>query len=156
VRSPEELTEELRSRGLKMTPQRALIFELVHGVTTHPTAEAVFDEARRRMPTISLKTVYQTLNDLAALGDLQMLDMGTGAHRFDPNVAPHHHLVCRSCGAVLDVLVDASDLTVPPDELHGFTVDRADIVFRGTCASCCDQGVAADDPDPGAPGCRRR
>ncbi len=61
------------------------------------------------MPTISLRTVYQTLNDLAAMGELVQLELGTGSARFDPNLDAHHHLVCDRCGKVLDVDVDASD-----------------------------------------------
>ena len=63
---------------------------------THPTAESVHAAARAEMETISLKTVYQTLNELAAMGEIAALDLGTGMTRFDPNVeGVHHHLVCR-------------------------------------------------------------
>jgi len=144
VKSPTELAELLQSQGLKVTPQRECIFGIVHGVTTHPTAEAVYDEARRRMPTISLKTVYQTLNDLARMGEVQLLDVGTGAGRFDPNVEPHHHLVCNSCGTVRDVYVDLSAVGVPDEDLDGFVVESADVVFRGRCARCT--GVPAGGP----------
>lgn len=88
------------------------------------------------MPTISLRTVYQTLNDLADLGELQALDLGTGSGRFDPNLVPHHHLVCESCGAVHDVHADFTDVAVPDGSDHGFQVTSTEIVFRGRCASC--------------------
>jgi Fe2+ or Zn2+ uptake regulation protein len=136
VQSPTELTERFRDRGLKVTPQRQLIFRLLHGNGVHPTAEAVFEAARAEMPTISLRTVYQTLNDLAEMGELQTLDLGTGAARFDPNVGRHHHLVCTQCGSVRDVEVDASSLAPPARTLAGFTVESTDVVFRGQCASC--------------------
>ena len=61
------------------------------------------------MPGISLRTVYQTLTDLIEMGELQPVTLGTGAARFDPNVADHHHGVCDVCGAILDVYVDGSD-----------------------------------------------
>ena len=57
----------------------------------HPTAESVYAAVSAEMPTISLRTVYQTLNDLAAMGELSLLDVGTGSTRFDPNLDPHHH-----------------------------------------------------------------
>ena len=110
VRSPAELTEAFRARGLKITPQRQCIFRILHGNATHPTAEVVYGAAVAEMPSISLRTVYQTLNDLAAMGELQHLDVGTGSHRFDPNLDDHHHLVCEGCGAVRDVGVDTSAL----------------------------------------------
>lgn len=125
-----------RSRGLKVTPQRECIFGVLHGTIVHPTAEAVYAEARKRMPTMSLKTVYQTLNDLAAMGEIQALDLGTGSSRFDPNVAPHHHLVCNTCGKVRDLSVDFGAVSVPPAEAQGFVVGTAEVVFRGVCASC--------------------
>jgi Fe2+ or Zn2+ uptake regulation protein len=89
------------------------------------------------MPTISLKTVYATLNDLAAMGEIVLLDLGTGAGRFDPNVeADHHHLVCEQCGKVRDLHADFGPLTVPLDQQQGFAVGRAEIVFRGRCQEC--------------------
>ena len=136
MQSPTELAERFRDRGLKVTPQRQLIFRLLHGNGVHPTADAVFEAARAEMPTISLKTVYQTLNDLAEMGELQTLEVGTGAARFDPNVGRHHHLVCTRCGSVRDVEVDASSLAPPERTLGGFTVESTDVVFRGLCASC--------------------
>ena len=66
------------------------------------------------MATISLKTVYQTLYELADLGEVAALNLGTGTVRFDPNVdAAHHHLVCRSCGKVRDLNLDFKELSVP-------------------------------------------
>jgi len=64
------LTELFRARGLKVTPQRQAIFRVLHGETTHPTADAVYDAVSESMPTISLRTVYQTLNDLTAMGEV--------------------------------------------------------------------------------------
>jgi Fur family peroxide stress response transcriptional regulator len=146
VRTPEEMTELFRARGLKVTPQRQCIFGVLHGTGTHPTAESVYAGARRRMPTMSLKTVYQTLNDLARMGEIQALDLGTGSSRFDPDVDPHHHLVCTSCGKVADLHADLGDLRVPAADLQGFAVGAAEVVFRGVCAGC---RAAADAP--GAP-----
>ena len=136
VQTPAELTELFRDRGLKVTPQRQRIFEVLHGNGAHPTAEAVYDAARATMPTISLKTVYQTLNDLAAMGEIQALDLGTGSARFDPNVGHHHHLVCDRCGRTQDVHVDASGLRLPRRERGDFVVGSAEIVFRGVCSDC--------------------
>lgn len=138
------MIERFRERGLKVTPQRACIFEVLYANEVHPSAEAVYAEASGRMPTISLKTVYQTLNDLAAMGEIQQLDVGTGSSRFDPNVEPHHHLVCTRCGKVRDVHVDIGGLRPPEAELHGFEVGAADVVFRGLCAAC----AAPTGPDP--------
>ena len=136
MKSPAELTELFRSRGLKVTPQRQCIFRLLHGNEAHPTAESVYAVARAEMPTISLKTVYQTLNDLASMGEIQQLDLGTGASRFDPNVDAHHHLVCTECGKVRDLYADYAGLSVPARQRQGFTIGSAEVVFRGVCGEC--------------------
>jgi Fe2+ or Zn2+ uptake regulation protein len=136
VKSPAELTELFRARGLKITPQRLRIFEALHGSEEHPTAEAIHGRVRAEMPAISLRTVYQTLNDLAAMGELSPLDLGTGSTRFDPNLEPHHHLVCVRCGRVEDVHADFTDVRVPEGADRGFRVSSTEIVFRGECAPC--------------------
>jgi len=137
VRTPEELTERFRSSGRKVTAQRQCIFRVLQGDETHPAAEAVHAAAAREMETISLKTVYQTLNDLAELGEIAALDVGTGMTRFDPNVDDtHHHLVCRSCGSIRDLMVDFPELALPDGADLGFEVGSAEVVFRGLCPSC--------------------
>lgn len=137
MRSPEELTDLFRSRGRKVTAQRQCIFRVLHGEATHPTAEAVFAAASAEMPTMSLKTVYQTLHELADLGEIAALDVGTGTTRFDPNVeGAHHHLVCRQCGKVRDLHADFSAVTVPAGADDGFEVSEAEVVFRGLCRQC--------------------
>lgn len=135
MKSPTELTEAFRANGLKVTPQRQLLFRLMHGNTMHPTADALFSEASVRMPGISLRTVYQTLTDLASMGELRLIDVGAGAARFDPNVDDHHHVVCQACGDVRDVYVAGSqELRI--DGLDGFAVDSTSILFHGSCAKC--------------------
>ena len=136
MRSPDELTVLFRERGFKVTPQRQCIFRILHGSEVHPSAESVYAAASAEMPTISLRTVYQTLNDLAAMGELHQLHLGPGSARFDPNDAPHHHLVCESCGVVVDLHADFTDLQVPDGSGHGFLVSSTEIVFRGRCADC--------------------
>jgi Fe2+ or Zn2+ uptake regulation protein len=143
VKSPDELTMAFREQGLRVTPQRQAIFRILHGSKRHPTAEWVHEAARVDMPTISLKTVYQTLNDLAAMGELQQLHLGRGSARFDPTDTPHHHLVCESCGAVVDLHADFTDLQVPDGLGHGFLVSSTEIVFRGRCAECTPTQVGA-------------
>lgn len=136
MKSPAELTQLFRSEGLKITPQRVSIFKVLHENDQHPTAESVHEAICEEMPSVSLRTVYQTLNDLASMGELIQLDVGTGSARFDPNVERHHHLVCESCGSVSDVYADFTDVRVPRGELRGFRVSRTEIVFRGLCGDC--------------------
>jgi Fur family transcriptional regulator, stress-responsive regulator len=137
MRTAEELTRLFRSNGRKVTAQRQCIFRALQDDVTHPSADVVYARVRGEMETISLKTVYQTLNELASLGEVDALDLGTGTTRFDPNVeTAHHHLVCSGCGKVRDLHADFSYLTVPSGADAGFEVGAAEVVFRGTCSDC--------------------
>jgi Fe2+ or Zn2+ uptake regulation protein len=142
MKSPAELTDLFRSRGLKVTPQRQAIFRILHGADTHPSAETVFAAVSVEMPTISLRTVYQTLNDLAAMGEVQHVELGTGSARFDPNLDPHHHLVCEHCGRIDDLHADFGDVRIPSGAGQGFQISTTEIVFRGRCASCATAPVS--------------
>ena len=137
MKSPEELAELFRASGRKVTAQRLCIFRALEGDETHPSAEVVHAKVSEEMETVSLKTVYQTLHDLAELGEITSLDVGTGMTRFDPNVDDaHHHLVCRRCGSVRDLLVPFPQLRIPKGAELGFEVGSAEIVFRGLCPTC--------------------
>jgi Fe2+ or Zn2+ uptake regulation protein len=137
VKSVDELTLQFRAGGLRVTPQRQVIFRLLQGVDTHPTVEALYESASVEMPTISRKTVYQTVHDLKSMGEVEVLDVGTGSLRVDPNVEhSHQHLVCTRCGTVRDVLLDVAELRVPARARRQFTVEAVEVVFRGICDEC--------------------
>jgi len=156
VKSPAELTDLFRAQGLKVTPQRQCIFGVLDGSVVHPTAESVHAQVVREMPTVSLRTVYQTLNDLVSMGELEQLDLGTGSARFDPNLEAHHHLVCDRCGKVADVALDFPGVALPTDVAHGFTVAATQIVFRGTCAPCASADTPSTQDQPTTQGARKR
>jgi Fe2+ or Zn2+ uptake regulation protein len=138
VQSPTELAEAFRARGLKLTPQRHLLFRLLHDNTTHPSAEALFLAASEQMPGISLRTVYQTLNDLVTLGELQQIDFVPGSARFDPNLSDHQHLVCDACGAVRDVHLPLGPIGsgASGEAVVDFRIDSTTVVFHGRCGTC--------------------
>jgi len=135
MRSPTELAQVFREKQLKLTPQRQLLFSLLHQNQSHPTAESLYEIASKQMPGISLRTIYQTLGELADMGELQLVDLGNGAMRFDPNMGEHQHFVCGSCGAIHDV-----DITSAPKlragSADGFAVEEIGVVFHGRCNRC--------------------
>ncbi len=145
MKTPAELTELFRTRGLKVTPQRQMLFVLLHGNGVHPTAESLYAAAREQMPTISLRTVYQTLSDLEAMGEIHQLDVGTGSSRFDPNTDAHHHLVCDRCGKVRDLYAEFPGMQVPRGRAQGFAVRSVEVVFRGVCDDCKDVSRKGDN-----------
>jgi len=135
-RTGSRLLSTLRRHRRRLTPQRALICRLLDGNTEHLSAEALYRRAQALMPTLSLRTVYAILSDLAEIGAIRSLDMGTGSTRYDPNPTPHHHLVCDRCGKVRDALVPVPPIELPPDQRRGFWPRRVDLVFRGVCGEC--------------------
>ena len=140
MHSPEELTERFREVGLKVTPQRQAVFRVLYQNHTHPSAETVYEQVAEQMPTISLRTVYQTLNDLTDMGEILHLDLGTGSARFDSNVEhAHHHLVCEGCGLVRDVEADLDSLQFDEVLPAGFRVSETEILVRGQCENCLAQ-----------------
>jgi Fe2+ or Zn2+ uptake regulation protein len=136
MRSPDQLVTAFRESGRKVTPQRERIFSILHGNPRHPTAEAVHAAVVADMPSVSLRTVYATLHELAELGELRQLELGTGSARFDTNVADHHHLVCDGCGSVQDVDDRFPGVVLGADNPFGFVVEATEIVFRGRCRQC--------------------
>ncbi len=136
MRSPDQLVTAFRSSGRKVTPQRERIFSILHDNPSHPTAESVHAAVVADMPSVSLRTVYATLHELAEMGELRQLQLGTGSARFDPNVGDHHHLVCDDCGAVQDIGARFPGVRLDPDNPYGFVADATEIVFRGRCRDC--------------------
>src|SRR5262249_19662291 len=96
--------DTLRARGLRLTPPRRLILEVVRATDAHPTAAFVYQKVRRRLPRVSLATVYRNLRMLAAESFLaERTD--AGRLRFDGNTSPHDHFTCLTCGRIYDVPV---------------------------------------------------
>ena len=127
--------EKLRQNGLRITPQRIEIIKTMLRLPTHPSADIVFQLVRRVHPTISLATVYTTLDTLARVGVLQEV-AGTAERRFDGyNRHPHGHLVCRCCAAV-------EDMELPPQldalfaTVQDFQAESLQLTLTGLCASC--------------------
>jgi Fur family transcriptional regulator, stress-responsive regulator len=129
------LIDRLRDRGWRLTAQRRVIAEVMTGEHVHMAADEVFEAARAALPEVSLATVYNTLNELVALGEVVELTHADGRKRYDPNVAVrHHHLVCVDCGRMLDVAAD--DPRLPADQSHGFEVLAVEVTFRARCPDC--------------------
>lgn len=123
--------------GLAQTPQRLAIFRLLAGDPSHPSAEDVFRRLKPQLPSLSLGTVYRTLELLEQHGLLNRVPTGGDTARFDANLDDHHHLICVRCRSVRDVDVD--DLPMPfdpPEELHGYRVLGQRLQVTGLCRAC--------------------
>ncbi len=137
-------SETLRRRGFRLTGPRRLILEVVQGTDVHPTAEWVYRQVRRRLPRVSLGTVYRNLRLLVEEGLVKELPGTSGRHvgaprlaRFDGNTSVHHHFTCSQCGRI-------QDLTEPVDRSldrqmtarTGLQISHHRIEFYGRCPAC--------------------
>jgi Fur family transcriptional regulator, ferric uptake regulator len=122
---------------MRHTRQREVVLDVVRATMDHPTAEWVYRRARRRLPRISLGTVYRNLKQLAEAGLIREIQAGGQALRFDGNTGPHHHVRCVGCGRV-------SDLAVPLDTRREQAAARAldfqvlghHVEVQGLCPQC--------------------
>ncbi|MFZ8978719.1 MAG: Fur family transcriptional regulator [Candidatus Nanopelagicales bacterium] len=129
--------EVLREHGLQVTPQRLAVLQAVQS-QPHTTAEAVADTAREQIGSISKQSVYDALAALVDAGIIRRIEPAGSAARYETRVGDnHHHLVCRGCGAIIDVdcVVGAAPCLTAADAA-GYTVDEAEVTFWGTCPTC--------------------
>jgi Fe2+ or Zn2+ uptake regulation protein len=132
--------DSLRARGLRLTAPRRMILDVVRATDLHPSATAVYRRVRRRLPGVSLATVYRNLRMLAAQGLLAERADVAGM-RFDGNTTPHDHFTCVACGHIYDVppLADRGvrrAVRAPT----GFEVLDHRIEFYGRCVRCRGRG----------------
>ena len=129
--------EELRGAGLRVTAARVALLEIVRA-GDHLGVEAIASGVRDRIGHISLQAVYDALHALTGAGLLRRIEPAGGQPRFERRVGDnHHHIVCRSCGAVADVdcAVGEAPCLTPSDE-HGFSIDEAEVIYWGLCPDC--------------------
>jgi Fur family peroxide stress response transcriptional regulator len=103
LKSDASTIEALRSKGYKATPQRIAICRIALNSRAHPSAQQVYDEVRKIHPTVSLATVYKTLEVLKELDWIQELNFPKGQARFDSYINPHINLICLNCGNITDL-----------------------------------------------------
>ena len=123
--------------NLRMTCQRKVILEELRKVDTHPGADEIYEMVRKRLPRISLGTVYRNLEILSASGEIQKLELGCTLKRFDGVAANHHHIRCIHCNRVVDAPPDF-DVTVNhnSNKPTGFKIIGHRLEFIGICPDC--------------------
>lgn len=152
-----ELQRACRARGVKVTHQRLEVLREVAQSQGHPSADMILEGVKRRLPTVSVDTVYRTLWLLTDLGLISTLAQRRDPVRFDANLAPHHHYVCVACGAIIDVAsVELEKLGIPAKVEHLGSVETAHLEIRGVCSGCRTNGQPAGTqrrhPLTGCPG----
>jgi len=133
----EHLEAVAKKAGVKLTHQRLEIFRELAATEDHPHADSIFRAVQRRLPTVSVDTVYRTLWMLHDLGLVTTLGPQRDGVRFDANLELHHHYVCVRCGLVRDFeSADLSALRVPDAVKRLGSIAGAHVEVRGVCAKC--------------------
>lgn len=137
-----DIAQLLRSKGLKVTPQRIAIYTMLMNTKEHPNAEIIYKTLEPTNPTMSLATVYKTLDFFKATGLIQELNVGEGCSRYDANADCHPHVVCTQCGNVFDLEIEGlSNLREKIADQTDFDLQSEQLFFYGTCPNCKKNNV---------------
>ncbi|HEX4215378.1 MAG TPA: Fur family transcriptional regulator [Candidatus Dormibacteraeota bacterium] len=133
----------LRSRRLKATPQRVVVYRILQERDGHMTADEVMAAAARDLPNVSLPTIYAALQVLEELGLVRRVASLGGTALYDSRAAAHHHALCRVCGKVwdLDVAVDDGPARLAATAA-GLQPEQAQVTVQGICAECAERRPA--------------
>lgn len=139
---------QVEARSLRLTPQRRAILEVLRGTDIHPEASWIYQEVRKKLPTISLGTVYRNLDLMAAAGLIQELTLDAQLSRWDGHPHPHYHVVCLHCHRVADIELSglAVELNARAARASEFAIQGHVLHFVGLCPSCRPDTNALDEP----------
>lgn len=129
--------KECRDKGISVTEQRIAIYEDVRQDCSHPTAEEVYGRLQSRYPTLSLATVYKSLDLFETHGFVSKTRSTGEKARYDANRKPHHHVICVHCGSIEDIYDPALEaLKLPESVQKRFRIRNYRIDFHGVCRRC--------------------
>ncbi len=132
-----DYAQQLRSADLRVTRPRVAVLEAVHA-HPHADTETIFGAVRTGLPEVSRQAVYDVLNALTAVGLVRRIQPAGSVARYESRIGDnHHHVVCRSCGVIVDVdcaVGEAPCLT--PSDHNGFLLDEAEVIYWGVCPDC--------------------
>jgi Fur family ferric uptake transcriptional regulator len=135
----QQLAEEMRTRGFRVTPQRAVILETVAHMQGHIAVQEVFEHAGDRLPGLNIATVYRTLETMeeAGLVDKLIVSSGTDRYSLRDSTHPHGHLVCECCGAIVELGPEVlQEVAQTVEEATGHQIDHAHLTLPGMCQAC--------------------
>ena len=133
----------IQDRKYRMTHQRQVILEVVQDDYSHLTADEIYERVRKKLPKISMGTVYRNLDILSSCGFIRKLEPGYPQMRFDGNTKEHYHVICTQCGKVSDARIEPSDNTLENLEnalgnLTRYGIFGHKLEFMGLCPECME------------------
>jgi Fur family transcriptional regulator, stress-responsive regulator len=153
VSTTAELVHRLRAAALRVTRPRVAVLAAVDR-RPHADTDSIISAVRADLGDVSHQAVYDVLRALTAAGLVRRIQPAGSVARYETRVGDnHHHLVCRSCGAVVDVdcAVGATPCLTPADDA-GYAIDESEVIYWGRCPACAAAGGAAVvEPDPPRP-----
>ncbi len=153
--SSKSCNETISQKGFRFTAQRREVYDALLLKRDHPTAVDVFLRVQKKLPGISLATVYNCLETLAECGLVRAVNHDRQPSRYCANLEPHAHFFCEQCGAVVDV--PHSDTPLNSDAIPaiagwrlppGAIISHHEVSFRGQCGACASQSAQSRQPVP--------
>ncbi len=132
--SYEELVNELKKNNIRLSFQRLKVLEYLDSHLTHPTADQIYCNVQKEIPSLSKTTVYSTLTALEEAGLVRAINIEGHETRFDIRTEGHGHFKCESCDRIYDFPADMDALV--PGELDRFDIRDKNLYFKGTCPEC--------------------
>jgi len=134
----EKLLSLSKEKGLKLTPQRMVIFRILSESNQHVTVDQVYQKASAEYPMLSPATVYRNMEQMVDAGLLTRLDLGGSSMRYDTNLEEHHHFVCTECGKVSDVYLEDIQYKMDANRSHleKAKINSLDLHLQGFCEEC--------------------
>ncbi len=141
-----------RAARKRRTRQLERVFEALQGDHTHPFAHEIYRRVHKKLPRISLATVYRNLHSLVEEGKIRTRLLDGQAARYDPETSEHDHFVCERCGRVVDLFLRrrARRVDLTPLAKHGYVVTTHDLTVHGMCQVCAARRRTSADPRPAA------
>lgn len=130
------VTKALKAAGMQVTAQRLAVYRAIEN-SPHAIADDICKSVRMELGVISRQAVYDALNAMSEHGIIRRIQPAGSAARYEHRVDNHHHLVCRTCGVLIDVdcvIGEAPCLSIEHD--HGYQIDEAEVTFWGICPDC--------------------
>lgn len=131
-----QLQDRLERSGLRATPQRLHVYQVLRQQQDHPTAEEVFIRAKAGMPDISMATVYNCLDALVQCGLVRLVTLDRAATRYCSNMQQHHHFYCDQCGGAYDIDQPVHQAAPRVPVPKGFRAETYELVIHGLCPAC--------------------
>ena len=132
----EEIVQTLKSKRLRVTPQRFAVYANLLARHDHPTAEQILHDLNKDAPTSSQATIYSSLQALRDVGLIREVLLEEGVCRYDANVKLHHHFVCSSCGVIEDIPWESFQCIDVNKLRPGLKADSYEVIVHGTCDRC--------------------